>query len=263
MIIVKQEAPSAADTPFCILLYPVYNSNSVTASYSVLTAPFFVVRSIPRGGVSDGVSDKPSEGSGDDSSSDGTFPSVSSSNSTPFNVTAVLAAASSHRSLGKASHDEGSYEDAASHFRRGANSVSEAFSSLSEVEGGGGGAVEDSDLDSLAEEYATCRIHEALCHLKSSSYESASECCSDALGESSSPLAADEGEGEGDAGGHTRLREGLARISTPLRARAFYRRAKAKKEMGLDSDAVEDAKAGGFLGDQRSLEMYGRLMREQ
>jgi len=54
----------------------------------------------------------------------------------------------------------------------------------------------------------------------------------------------------------------MTRVSGAVRARAYHRRAKARLALGDTEGALEDAKAASFLGDQKAVALYGRLMRD-
>ena len=91
------------------------------------------------------------------------------------------------------------------------------------------------DWEPLLEEYATCRLHEALCRLKEKEYELCVEACTAVL-EREPPAA--------------------------IRARALHRRSRAKLGMGLQEDALQDARSAAFLGDRKAVALYGKLMRQ-
>jgi tetratricopeptide (TPR) repeat protein len=87
----------------------------------------------------------------------------------------------------------------------------------------------------LLEEYATCRLHEALCFLKQKDYTECIEACTAVL-EREPPAA--------------------------IRARALHRRSRAKLGLGLEEDALQDARSAAFLGDRKAVALYGKLMRQ-
>jgi tetratricopeptide (TPR) repeat protein len=91
------------------------------------------------------------------------------------------------------------------------------------------------DWEPLLEEYATCRFHEALCRLKERDYELCVEACTAVL-EREPPAA--------------------------IRARALHRRSRAKLGLGLEEDALQDARSAAFLGDRKAVALYGKLMRQ-
>lgn len=136
--------------------------------------------------------------------------------------------ASSLRARGKDLHDAGNYVEAADLFRR----ASRRLLADEEAKAGGGEAPE--------EEYATCRLHEALCRLKAGGplqAEGAVEACGSVLDR----------------------RDGLPNV---LVARAYHRRAKAYLALGRPDDALTDARSAAFLGDRKAVALYGKLMRE-
>lgn len=91
------------------------------------------------------------------------------------------------------------------------------------------------DWEPLLEEYATCRLHEALCRLKEKDYDLCVDACTAVL-EREPPAA--------------------------IRARALHRRSRAKLGLGLEEDALQDARSAAFLGDRKAVALYGKLMRQ-
>lgn len=138
----------------------------------------------------------------------------------------ILEQASVLRLAGKDLHDEGNFDEAAVSFCAAANLLTPLLS------------LSLPDEDDLTEEFATCRLHEALCRLKAEQYEEAANACSDVLGL------------QGDS------------VAPALRARAFHRRAKAQLELGNTADALQDARSASFLGDRKAVALYGKLMRD-
>jgi tetratricopeptide (TPR) repeat protein len=129
---------------------------------------------------------------------------------------------------GKAFHDKGDFVKAAKVFQEAADSLQENKESP------------------LAEEYATCILHSALCHLKSEQFEQCLEMCTSILqdDENSAPKSQPV-------------------MSKPVvRARAYHRRAKAKLGLGDASGALQDARSAAFLGDRKAVALYGKLMRD-
>jgi tetratricopeptide (TPR) repeat protein len=137
----------------------------------------------------------------------------------------VLNEATVYRQQGKHFHDEGHYENAANCFRVAGNLIHPTLQ----------------EFDDLMEEFATCRLHQALCHLKAEEYEAAKLACTHVLDDCS-----------GDA----------SVMAPALRARAFHRRAKAELGLGDSTLALQDARSAAFLGDRKAVALYGRLMRE-
>ncbi len=136
------------------------------------------------------------------------------------------------RAKGKSLHDRKKFKKAALRFSEAAQSLLPFLESSSEDEEGD---------NRILNEYATCRLHESLCQLKCEKYEEAKLACTAVL-----ELVESEGTG-----------------ATPaLRARAFYRRAKAELELGDTAAALQDARSAAFLGDSKAVALYGKLMRE-
>ena len=182
------------------------------------------------------------------------------------------------RIAGKEEHDVGNLENAAETFRRAADELEGAIESLSN-EG-------DPRMTEMVEEGATCRLHEALCHLKRNEYALCIQACSDVLDDGVQVVPFEDGEGavaedegmDGDEhqittrkaaviritpnGGGRSLRIPSRSISPAARGRAYHRRAKARLALGDSTGALEDAKTAAFLGDRNAVSLYGRLMRE-
>ena len=127
---------------------------------------------------------------------------------------------SSMRLEGKQLHDDGDYTAAARAFCTAALFL-ERF-------------VEEST--ECAEDWSTCRLHEALCCLKADDQQTAVAACTLVLDRPST--------------------------SGAVRARALYRRAKAYTGLDENELALQDARAAAFLGDRRGVALYGQLMRE-
>lgn len=134
-------------------------------------------------------------------------------------ITAAREQAQHLRQEGKEMHDEGDWQEAATKFHQ-------ASLLLESLIG------QDEDL---LQEYATCRLHEALCRLKKQDYEASVEACSAVL-EREPPAA--------------------------IRARALHRRSRAKLGLGLEEEALLDARQAAFLGDRKAVALYGKLMRQ-
>lgn len=135
------------------------------------------------------------------------------------------------RADGKSLHDRKKFKKAAARFSDAAQCLL-PFLELAE---------EDEDDNRITDEYATCRLHESLCQLKCENYNEAKTACTAVLD----------------------LVESDSTGATPaLRARAFYRRAKAEMELGDTAAALQDARSAAFLGDSKAVALYGKLMRE-
>ena len=148
---------------------------------------------------------------------------------------------------GKEYHDQGEFASAAKLFgeaadlwlvgRRGNNIHDDAAAAAAAA--------------AQAEEYATCRLHQSLCCLKSQEYQGCVEACTSVLG--------DEEENNDDEASSS----SSSYTSNPvLRARAYHRRSKAKLGLGDSTGALRDARSAAFLGDRKAVAFYGRLMRE-
>jgi len=144
----------------------------------------------------------------------------SSLDSTDMDISNIREQATQLRNQGKEHHDKGDYQQAAQHFGNAANLIMPTLASS----------------DELTEEFATCRLHEALCRLKAQDYEQAVTACSAVLE--------------------------LEEVAPAVRARAFHRRAKAQLGLGDDLKALQDARSAAFLGDRKAVALYGKLMRE-
>ena len=144
----------------------------------------------------------------------------------------LIEIATTLRLEGKKYHDEGDFIKAAEVFQKAADTLLEG----------------DGDNTKSSEDYATCRLHQALCHLKSKNYELCIDACTDVLQESDLTAAGVGG------GGSTHL--------PAINARAYHRRAKAKMALGDNSGALQDARTASFLGDGKAVALYGKLMRE-
>jgi hypothetical protein len=127
--------------------------------------------------------------------------------------------ASTLRLQGKEFHDSGDFVQAALLFQQAADTLGQ------------------DDL-SESEDYATCRLHQALCHLKSQDFTNCVDACTNVL------------------------EYGFSTTTPAVRARAFHRRAKAKLGLEDASGALQDARSAAFLGDRKAVALYGKLMRE-
>jgi len=174
----------------------------------------------------------------------------------------TLEQAAEFRKLGKLSHDQGSFSDAAVQFRNAANLLEAGINHNNnnnnnmehedDDDNDNDGAparkdtplsfvdndISDDDVNLLQNEWATCRLHESLCHLKAEDYEQCIEACSSLLNSINHTPAA------------------------MIRARAHHRRAKAK--VGIDDmdGALVDARSAAFLGDRKAVAYYGKLLRD-
>ena len=134
---------------------------------------------------------------------------------------------------GKEYHDQGDFVKAAEVFQKAADTLLN-------------GDDESSESLRMSEDYATCRLHQALCNLKSENYELCIEACTDVLQDDSDDANASSGSTHQPA----------------INARAYHRRAKAKMALGDNSGALQDARTASFLGDGKAVNLYGKLMRE-
>jgi hypothetical protein len=115
-------------------------------------------------------------------------------------------------------HDDGDWQEAAAKFY-------EASTILQDY-------IQDEEI---LQEYATCRLHEALCRLKVHDYEQSVEACTAVL-EREPPAA--------------------------VRARVLHRRSRAKLGLGLEEEVLLDARQAAFLGDRKAVVLYGKLMQQ-
>jgi len=139
---------------------------------------------------------------------------------------------------GKKYHDEGDFIKAAEVFQNAADTFLGGDNTKSSTK--------------MSEDYATCRLHQALCHLKSENYELCIDACTDVLQDNVN----NKSNAKSDllAGGSTHL--------PAINARAYHRRAKAKMALGDNSGALQDARTASFLGDGKAVALYGKLMRK-
>ena len=141
------------------------------------------------------------------------------------------------RLKGKECHDQGDFIQAAKLFKKAADSIQQR-KAVGKDDGESDEVEADNNDDATTtEEFVTCRLHEALCHLKSENYEDCIVACSNVL-------------------------EGDETYSPAVKARAYHRRAKAKLALEDSSGALQDARSAAFLGDRRAVAFYGKLMRE-
>ena len=153
------------------------------------------------------------------------------------------------RLQGKELHDNGDFEQAAKLFKEAADTLQAHEENQQQQQQEQVG--EEEIYMPLSEDYATCRLHQALCHLKSENYELCLDACTSIL------------QDETDANGSTPGGSRNIAINTPaVRARAFHRRAKAKLGLGDSTGALQDARSAAFLGDRKAVALYGRLMRD-
>ena len=159
-------------------------------------------------------------------STDTTTASATDNDSDKFAMAAQL------RLKGKDCHDEADFAQAALFFQQAADTLTDTTTAT------------DHGTTSWAEEYATCRLHQALCHLKCHQYSECVEACTNLL----VPEEASTSE--------------WMPYSPAVRARAYHRRAKAKLGLQDPSGALADARSAAFLGDRKAVALYGKLMRE-
>jgi hypothetical protein len=148
------------------------------------------------------------------------------------------------RLQGKQAHDEGDFEAAATLFSQAAEALRATIPATTDHDEDDD-KEDDDESSAILEEYATCRLHQALCYLKTHNYEQCLETCSELL-ESSSNNSNNK-----------------PNYSSAVRARAYHRRAKAR--LGLKAPtslALEDARAAAFLGYSKAVQLYGKLMRQ-
>lgn len=211
--------------------------------------------------------------------------------------------ASDLRIQGKQLHDDGDFQSAADIFHKAAVELDDIISTYNRHNDNTNNSDNEEDqmdhnhlshydLLQINEERATCRLHEALCHLKNKDFANSIISCTDVLmdGVQILPLRDDDDD---DDGGKTNNRtieddneesdennhqEVIVRISAnkdndksastglelspAVRARAYHRRAKARLALGDTTGALDDARSAAFLGDRNAVALYGKLMRE-
>jgi len=158
--------------------------------------------------------------------------------------------AQSLRSRGKEAHDEGDFEKAADLFSQAAQLLSTTLDELKKKDDGTSSEkmimMMIQETTTSAEEYATCRLHQALCYLKAQEYEKCLDACSGLLESPPSSFTRNSNP-----------------FSSAVRARAYHRRAKARLGLGgMSALALEDARSAAFLGDSKAVQLYGKLMRQ-
>ncbi|KAL3925984.1 MAG: hypothetical protein SGILL_000031 [Bacillariaceae sp.] len=156
---------------------------------------------------------------------------------TPTINSVAMEVATTLRLQGKDFHDQGDFDKAAELFQAAADSLLED---------------DEAAAARMTEEYATCRLHQALCHLKSDQYDLCIEACTDVL----------QDEEDDSATSSSAPFPTFADQSPPVKARAYHRRAKARMGLGDTSGALQDARTAAFLGDSKAVALYGKIMRE-
>jgi len=113
------------------------------------------------------------------------------------------------------------------------------------------------DLKILAEEAATCHLHQALCHLKNKDAEECLLACTEVINdrEDSYPGIAKDRKRAG-------FYHGIL-LSSAVKSRAYHRRAKSKLALNDLEGALSDARSAAFLGDRGAVALYGKLMRQE
>ena len=180
--------------------------------------------------------------------------------------------ASALRSDGKYLHDNGKFSEAASTFEKSVSLLDEALLLSND----------EKMSTEMAEERATCRLHEALCYLKEKKHPEAIRICTDVLRDGVQVIEVKNNVDEAEDGmvseddnpnpylirvspeskNTARVNDELMQLSPAVRARAYHRRAKARLALDDTTGALEDAKAAAFLGDRNAVALYGKLMRE-
>mmetsp|Transcript_23278 Transcript_23278/g.47466 ORF Transcript_23278/g.47466 Transcript_23278/m.47466 type:complete len:548 (+) Transcript_23278:198-1841(+) len=165
--------------------------------------------------------------------------------------------ATSLRLEGKEHHDRGDFIKAAEIFQRAADTLLENNSNNNNNSSDDNGGNDNDGANDYysSENYATCRLHQALCCLKSQNYDACIEACTDVLQDgSSSNTATQNASNDANANANN--------YSPAITARAYHRRAKAKMALGDNAGALQDARTASFLGDGKAVNLYGKLMRE-
>lgn len=200
-----------------------------------------------------------------------------------INVADAQDNASQLRVKGKEFHDAGDFDQASETFQRAAIELEVVISILKKNTSIG--VYADDELSKrLTEERATCRLHEALCHLKNKKYAESIASCTFVLMDGvevievdadadidDDSLAGSEDKGKGseqscivriNPNGDDSAGSDNAQLSPAVRARAYHRRAKARLALGDTAGALDDSRSAAFLGDRNAVALYGRLMRE-
>lgn len=169
-------------------------------------------------------------------------------------VSEILEEAAALRQRGKERHEEGKFAEAAIQFHQAANLL-EACLDKEDMEENNEVDAEEVNRDdnpdentspseassvNLQDEWATCRLHESLCHLKAEDYQKCVEACSSLL--------------ESAPENHT--------PAAMIRARAHHRRARALVALGDTDEALADARSAAFLGERKAVTFYGKLLRD-
>jgi len=196
--------------------------------------------------------------------------------------------ASNKRSLAKTHHDEGNLKDAAMAFREAAMLLDDAMEALVQSSSYNSDTTNEEEVENIAVERATCRLHEALCLLKDGRPGDCVEACTDVLEDDVTvvPLESSKDNSNDDdkdvspseqqqrtttaavvkiiPATTTSTSTGKKSMTIPpqIRARAHHRRAKARLALGDLDGALEDARSAAFMGDRNAVQFYGRLMRE-
>lgn len=215
--IVERRRPSVVIVALCFgLLFALLGSLNYASAFfeRKVSIPVTIQDNHPVWIVRGGSLDEGAEDSEDDSS-----------------ASSLTEIATALRLEGKRHHDEGDFVKAAEVFREAADTLLN-------------GDDESSESMRMSEDYATCRLHQALCNLKSENYELCIEACTDVL--------QDDSDSAGAGSTH----------QPAINARAYHRRAKAKMALGDNAGALQDARTASFLGDNKAVNLYGKLMRE-
>jgi len=148
------------------------------------------------------------------------------------------------RKQGKELHDSKYYEEAAQSFALAAEGLEYLRQRQRQAGSSGEGEQDDDslfdlDIHRVQEDTATCRLHESLCLFKAEQFEEAVEACNQVI-----MIATQNG------------------LSPAVRARALYRRAKARLSLEQYNEATQDARSAAFMGDDKAVDLYGQLLRE-
>jgi tetratricopeptide (TPR) repeat protein/uncharacterized membrane protein len=165
------------------------------------------------------------------------------------------------RTLGKELHDKSEFKQAAVAFEAAADLLVPLLISDRKESVDDEPADEKDNNDDILEEFATCRLHEALCRLKAQEYDLAIQACTQVLECNHPSPSSPESSSHDHDGNHGPLKFSQADVAPALRARAFHRRAKAYMELGNSDQALSDARSAAFLGDRKAVALYGKLMR--
>lgn len=178
--------------------------------------------------------------------------------------------AAEKRAEGKTLHDSGDLASASKAFHEAASLLSTVLQQSSNSPGGIDSISLSDHTDQISEEFATCRLHEALCLFKNGEAERCVQVCTDVLGDGTTvehdddvdsgisrvqtnipnngQLPSQDADTENEDGDKcenkaARIITTDSSISAQVRARAHLRRSKARLKLGDLDGAIEDGKS--------------------